>query len=85
MSASRKSLPWTLREGQEFGPTSARPRWVSKGEDVEAIQRGLDIEVTGAYDEATRRAVVAYQRDRKLLPTGTVDRKLFTRLTRGQG
>lgn len=85
MAKSRKSLPWPLGEGQAFGPTSARPTWVSKGDGVAALQRGLGVEESGTYDEATRRAVVAFQVDNNFPVTGTVDRRLFVRLTRGQG
>lgn len=85
MAKSSKSLAWDLPLGQTYGPVSARPTWVSEGEGVSAIQRGLGIEETGTYDEATRRAVVAYQREKNLALTGTVDRTLFRRLTRGQG
>lgn len=85
MAKSNKSLPWELSLGQNYGPVSARSRWVSEGEGVTAIQRGLGIEETGTYDEATRRAVVAYQQEKKLALTGTVDSRLFRRLTRGQG
>lgn len=84
MSEAKKSLPWVLADGQEYGPVSARPRWVSTGPEVEAIQEGLGVEVTGTYDEPTRRAVVALQRTRRLQPTGTVNRRLFSRLTRRQ-
>lgn len=82
---ARKSLPWELPSGKTYGPVSARPAWVHEGDGVSAIQRGLGIEESGTYDEATRRAVVAYQREKNLSVTGTVDRRLFARLTRGQG
>ena len=51
----------------------------AEGHDVDVLQRnlreiGYEVELTGVFDEATYRAVVAFQRDEKLEATGTVDR-----------
>lgn len=83
--ASRKSLPWPLEGKRIFGPVSSRSQWVHDGDDVAVIQEAVGVEASGSYDEATRRAVVKYQGDNGLAVSGTVDRKLWTRLTRGQG
>jgi len=83
--AGRKSIPWPLQGERIFGPVSSRSRWVHDGDDINTIQEAVGVEPSGSYDEDTRRAVVKYQQENDLPVTGTVDRKLWTRLTRGKG
>ena len=46
--------------------------WGSRGAHVEHVQGRLGIAVTGAYDPATHRAIVAFQRAHGLTPDGIV-------------
>ena len=56
-----------------------------EGHDVGVLQKnlkeaGYEVELTGVFDEATYRAVMAFQRDEKLDVTGMVDRETWKTL-----
>ncbi len=59
-----------------------RTRPLTKGKDVEEIQRRLGIEVDGIYGVATEMAVRDFQRDRRLTVDGVVGKYTWTELAR---
>jgi len=59
-----------------------RTRPLTRGADVEEIQRGLGIKVDGIYGPATERAVLAFQREHGLEADGIVGPQTWTELSR---
>lgn len=59
-----------------------RTRPLTRGADVEEIQRGLGIKVDGIYGPATERAVLAFQRKHNLEADGVVGEQTWTELSR---
>lgn len=74
MVTERKTRPkFPLPQGHYFStPTSSRNSH-SDGPGVEAIQKAVGIEALGVYDNATREAVMQFQRKHKLDVTGVVE------------
>lgn len=67
-----------------FSTPAVSPRSHSGGADeahVKVIQEAVEAEVTGEYDEATREAVMAYQKKKKLPVTGVVDAATWKKIT----
>ena len=73
---------WPFLKSHYLGTESTDYHGHHEGDEVSALQEALDVKVTGTYDDATRDAVIEYQKAHKLDVTGIVDHELWDLLTR---
>lgn len=83
MTEAQPKVPFPYEDDHYLSTPATSPRSHSGGDDepvVKLVQHALEVEQTGTYDEATREAVLAFQKKRKIEPTGVVDSATWKKL-----
>lgn len=81
--AAKAAQPFPFDEDHYLSTPAVSPRSHSGGDDeavVRQVQEALDIEASGEFDEATRDAVLAFQKSKKIDQSGVVDAATWKKL-----
>jgi peptidoglycan hydrolase-like protein with peptidoglycan-binding domain len=75
--------PFPFESDHYIATPSISPRSHSGGDDeavIREVQEALDVEASGTFDEATRDAVLAFQKKKKIDESGVVDEATWKKL-----